>query len=366
MGLIVLQIVFFLAGLYIVLRTLLSAVNTFVIPRSVADPITSALFLLLRRLFDLRMRKAQSYAARDRIMAYYAPIGLLLLVPTWMTLILLGYMLIYQALGLNGWDRAFVMSGSSLLTLGFATGDSLLHTAVAFSEACIGLIVTALLISYLPTIYSAFSRREVAVNQLSVRAGTPPSAVEFLQRAHRINALNSLQSFWTQWETWFAEVEESHTSLAALVFFRSPQPDQSWLTAAGAVMDSAALLSAVVDLPRQPNLELCLRAGYLALRNIADYFLIAYNPEPHFPDEPISIAREEFDAAYEQLAASGLPLKPDRDQCWQDFAGWRVNYDRVLLALAALLAVPYAPWSSDRSPAYKPISIWQRLKRGAQ
>jgi hypothetical protein len=39
----------------------------------------------------------------------------------------------------------------------------------------------------------------------------------------------------------------------------------------------------------------------------------------------------------------------DRDQAWRDFAGWRVNYDTVLLALAALTLAPPAMWSSDRS-----------------
>jgi hypothetical protein len=72
-------------------------------------------------------------------------------------------------------------------------------------------------------------------------------------------------------------------------------------------------------------------------------------PNPHFPQDPISISRSEFDAVYDRLAAKGVPLKPDRDQAWLDFAGWRVNYDPVLLALADLTMAPPAPWSSDRS-----------------
>ena len=41
------------------------------------------------------------------------------------------------------------------------------------------------------------------------------------------------------WEMWFVELEETHTSLAMLTFFRSPNPVRSWLTAAGAVLDAA-------------------------------------------------------------------------------------------------------------------------------
>ena len=61
------------------------------------------------------------------------------------------------------------------------------------------------------------------------------------------------------------------------------------------------------------------------------------------------MTRHEYDQAYARLAQAGLPLKADLDQAWLDFAGWRVNYDTVLLALAALTMAPEAPWSSDRS-----------------
>ncbi len=103
-----------------------------------------------------------------------------------------------------------------------------------------------------------------------------------------------------------------------------------------------------MDIPHDFQADLCLRAGYLALRNIADFFSVPYNPNPHTGD-PISITRAEFDAAYDQLASQDLPVKFNRDQAWRDYAGWRVNYDQVLLALAELTMAPEAPWSSDRA-----------------
>ena len=206
--------------------------------------------------------------------------------------------------------------------------------------------------------YSAFSRRELAVNQLAVRAGTPPSAVEFIVRAYHIGGLGNMREFWVNWEIWFAEVEESHTSLAALVFFRSPEPRQSWVTAAGAVLDTASLLSAVVDVPREAQRELCIRAGYLCLRKVVEFFDISYNLAPHFPEDSISITRAEFDVVCDQLAAAGVPLKPDREAAWLNFGGWRVNYDRVLLVLCTLTMTPPAPWSTDHAPAYKPLPLF--------
>ena len=52
---------------------------------------------------------------------------------------------------------------------------------------------------------------------------------------------------------------------------------------------------------------------------------------------------------YQQLKEAGVPLKPDAEQCWRDYAGWRVNYDRPLIALARIITAPYAPWVSDRA-----------------
>ena len=120
------------------------------------------------------------------------------------------------------------------------------------------------------------------------------------------------------------------------------------MTAAGAVLDAASLTQAAVDIPRDPRADLCIRAGYLALRRIADFFNIPHNPNPTYPEESISISQEEFEAALDELEGSDVPLKKDRQQMWQDFAGWRVNYDRVLLALADLTMAPESPWTGER------------------
>ena len=339
----------FILGLAIVARAVFSAVQTFVLPRSANDRLSRLVFGGIFGLFRLLLRKTRTYEQRDRIMAFLAPIGLLALIPIYLVLIFLGFAGMYWALGnVGSWEQALKVSGSSIVTLGYAAPGDLADGLLMFAEAAIGLILVAVLIAYLPTMYSAFQRREQAVTLLEVRAGSPPSAVEMILRYHRLHGLEQLNVLWVQWEQWFADVEESHTSLAALVFFRSPQPDHSWVTAAGAVLDAAALLRSAIDVPRDAQADLCIRAGYLALRRIADFFQIPYNASPK-PADPISLSRIEFDAAYDELAQDGVPLIADRDQAWRDFSGWRVNYDTVLLALAAITMAPYAPWSSDRS-----------------
>jgi hypothetical protein len=345
----ILRILEFIVGFAIAIGTFLSAVRTFVLPRSAQDQFTRMVFLLVRRFFMLLNKRSRTYEDRDRVMAFYAPLALLTLPPAWLLSTLIGYTLMFKAFGMPTWRDAFRTSGSSLLTLGFAPLEHLTTTALAYTEATLGLMLVALLIAYLPTMYTAFQKRETAVSMLEVRAGSPPSAIEMFKRFHRLKRLEKLSDMWVTWEVWFAEIEESHTSLPALAFFRSPQPDHCWITAAGAVLDAAALANAALDIPHDPQADLCLRAGYLALRRIADFFNIAYNSHPQ-PADPISVTRAEFDAACAELSTAGIALKPDREQAWRDFTGWRVNYDTVLLALAALVMAPPAPWSSDRSP----------------
>jgi len=353
----------FIAGLIIVISTIFSAISTFVLPRSARSQLNRLVFGLLRGCIEFIFRFVKSYELRDAIMAYYAPIALMTLVPTWYILVSLGYSLMYWSLRAGDYFFDFRLSGSSLLTLGFTPPEGYLITALSFSEAMLGLIMVGLLIAYLPTMYSAFSRREQAVNMLEVRAGNPPNPFDMLSRFNRIHGLDKLADLWRSWEAWFSDVEESHTTLPALVFFRSPRSDNSWITSAGAVLDSAALTLSSIEIPYDASAALCIRAGFLALRRIADYFDISYPRDPHYPTTPISVKREEFDEVIRKLEEAGLPLKTDREQAWLDFAGWRVNYDRVLLVLCTLVMPPQAPWSSDRAPKFKNPPLFFKKKK---
>jgi hypothetical protein len=354
----------FIAGLLTVVFTFFSALSTFVLPRSARSQLNRIVFGLLRRIINFILHFAKTYRRRDAIMAYYAPIGLMLLVPTWYILISFGYAAMYWALGVGDLFAVFRLSGSSLIGLGFEASETPFITLLVFTEAVIGLILVAMLIAYLPTMYSAFSRREQVVNMLEVRAGTPPSALEMLLRFHRNHGLEKLSDYWKVWEAWFADIEESHTTLPALVFFRSPRPENSWVTAAGSVLDAASLTLSSVEIPYDVSAALCIRAGYLALRHIANYFDIPNPQDPHYPQHPICIEREEFDDLLNQLSTAGLPIKADREQAWRDFAGWRVNYDRALILICGLVMAPIAPWSSDRAPHLKlpPMLILKKQK----
>ena len=337
------------AGVALVAYTLLSAIRSVILPRGEITSLGALVFRPLGIVFRILTRRRRTFEGQDRVMALFAPIGLVMLPAMWVTLVLIGFMGVFWGVGDYGWKEAFTISGSSLLTLGFATVDPVPQRILVFLEATIGLGIVALLITFLPSLYQAFSRRETLVGLLEVRAGSPPSAEELLMRHSRILGLDQLPDEWKSWESWFVEIEESHVSYPALVFFRSPRPDRSWVTAAGTVLDAAALTLSTLNVPPQPQAALSIRAGYLSLRQICDYFNIPYPPDPS-PDDPISISRSEFDETVDRLVADGLPVKADRDQAWRDFSGWRVNYEACVLGLAQMVIAPYAKWSSDRSP----------------
>lgn len=359
---VIVRVFAFAAGAGLATWALSSAVRTMVVPRGLQSVIARAVYGALRGLLRPFMGADPSYERRDRVMAVFGPVSLLALPAVWLSLVLVGFTGMYWGLGTRSARSSFELSGSSLFTLGSHAADDLPSEILSFAEAGFGIGLLALLISYLPSLYGTFNRREVAVALLEVRADNPPSGPNMIIRYHRIGWAGGLTQVWKDWESWFADLEETHTSLPALVFFRSPQPGRSWVTAAGAVLDGAALRASSVDGPREPGASLCIRAGYVALRRLAEFFQIPFDPDPT-PGDPISVTRDEYDAVCDRMAAAGVAIKADRDQAWLDFKGWRVTYDAPLLGLAALTMAPTAPWSSDRGQPFTSPPLLVRTPR---
>lgn len=333
-------------GAVAVAATVMSAVSTVVVPHGESARLTRTVFAGMRWAFRVRRRWVRAVDRHEPLLARYAPYSLLGLMFAWLTLILAGGTVVFWGVDdSSSLPLAFARSGSSLTTLGNTPLHGTGQHVVAFTEAGLGLFVLALMIGYLPAMYAAFQRRESLVMLAAIQAGTPPTPTELLTRFHLIRGLDDLpEQVWEPWTKGFVDIEESHTSLHALGFFRSPIPGQSWVTAAGAVLDAANFLVSTVDAGRQPSAQLCIRAGYLSLRRVAAVFDIDVPSNPR-PDDPISVTRRQWENARVELRAAGIPLREDADQAWRDFAGWRVNYDASLAALARLFEAPASPWT---------------------
>lgn len=336
-------IALFVIGTAFVVGTLWSAMLTVVVPRAERPRISRVHFALIRNCAWGLCSLVRDPLRRDRISARIAPLALITLPFAWAVLIIAGFAMLFRAISADSFRDAVVLSGSSLTTLGYRSAEDLPTLVLTILEALIGLGLIGLMISYLPSIYSAYTDREVAVARLEVRADRPPNPYTFLDRSHRIGWLEQMDAVWSEWETWFLRIEETHTTHEWLPFFRSAVYGRSWLTAAGTVLDSAAIITSAVDLEFSPRAVLCIRSGFTTLRSIAEVYALPFDPDPR-PDDPISITKTRFFALLDDLGASGLPIKADREQAWRDFAGWRVNYDAPLGELMGHLRVDHHDW----------------------
>lgn len=336
-------------GVTIVVGTFASVLDALVVPRGsparFALTITDIVGAGLRRVAHL----IRGYEGRDRVLVMHAPLSLLATLVAWLGLLVVGYGFIAWPLS-PGLDLAQSMrfSGSSLFTLGFATADGAGPTSVAFVGAGSGMVVVALQIAYLPTIYGSFNRRETLVTLLESRAGVPAWGPELLWRHQRVGLVDSLPALFAQWETWAADVAETHTTYPVLVHFRSPNSLRSWVVSLLAVLDAAAMYLSLAPSRAPSEARLCLRMGFTSVRDLAHTLGLPHDPDPR-PDAPIALTREEFEEGVALLTEIGFPLERSADEAWADFRGWRVNYEGVVHALADLVSAPPAMWSGPRT-----------------
>jgi hypothetical protein len=363
----------FAVGLVVVTVTMASVAGTLVVPRAVNSPLSRAVDRFLDIAFFLATKRVRSFVRRDRILAWQAPMSLLVRLAVWLGMLIVGFALLLLP-SLNGHlGQAFSESGSSLFTLGYAapaTGDS---TTLEYLAAFTGLVVIGLQVGYLPTLYAAFNKRETDVTLLSSRAGVPAWGPEILVRSRwgiqEGDIAPILETLFLSWERWAAEVAESHTTYLTLARFRSPRPLSHWLTSLIAVMDAAALHLALAP-SREPKLppRLALRMGFVAIGQIARTMRKAALEEPD-PDAPISVSYDDFRTAAAMLREVGYPIDRSDEEAWPHFRGWRANYDATALLLAKQLDAPPALWTGPRrwpSTPILPLRPPAMLARGAR
>lgn len=335
----VVDIVTFAAGLFLVLATLLSAVQTVVIPHSDSVRVTRLIFRWSRNVASLYARVDRNRQRQHKAIQVALASGLLMLPIVWLTSAVVGYTMMFRALGASSWRVAYDLSGSSMLTLGFAKPDDLPKLTLAFTASALSISILALLlVTYLPTIYSAYTDREKRLTAFETLAGEPPNVVGMMIRAHELTSFARLPMLWEGWREWFAELRESHTALPAVAFLGSSRDDRNWVATVGTLLDAASVSLSVLDVEPEADAALCIRSGSLALRDIAQYFGLDVDHDPQ-PTDPISVDRAVWDQAYDAFVSAGVPVR-EREQAWTAWAGWRVNYDAALVGLAKLTASP--------------------------
>jgi hypothetical protein len=347
-------------GTLLVLTAWSSVIGTLIVPRPVGSWLTRWVDRFIIIVYGLLTRNISEYRRRDRILATQAAAILVTQLVAWLAIIFVGFSFMLWPFARNGMGGAFTDAGSSLFTLGFAEPPGAAPAALVFAAAATGLVVVALQIGYLPTLYAAFNRRETEVALLNARAGTPSWGPELLSRTYYalgsgVSAIDTLPELYARWERWAADVAESHTTYLPLVRFRSPLGLSSWVTSLLAVLDSAALFLTLApgDAPTVPA-RLCLRAGSQCLGRIAR--ALGHDvPVEADPEAGIALTYEEFLDALAPMREVGFLITRDPADAWQDFRGWRVNYERAAYAIAETVDAVPALWSGPRRHPTLPI-----------
>jgi hypothetical protein len=371
---IALQVLSFVFGTVIVLAILGSALKTVVLPQEGMPHLSQGVFAGVYRLL---VHRSPTRARWIRLRALYAPVALVSLPLVWMILMVIAFSFVFWGTGSLTVQRAFEISGSSLTTLGFAEPDTTTRIWLAFIEATIGLGLVALLISYLPTIYSAYNAREKGVVRLRPVAGAPPRAVDILQNLQRIGGLDSTE-FWRNQADWILDLQQTHTAFPIISYFPETRQDHSWVASIGALLDASALVlsasetragDSFVEIEKGPTMILVygmpgfVRVAQAASLPVAEPATIA-DLATHFaePAPPITISRAEYDEAMATLAPI-ISVPPERqEEGWRRFAWVRSTYEPSLRALAGLTAASPAPWTSDRAAVVgKPRFLRRRL-----
>jgi hypothetical protein len=330
-------------GVLLIVVSLASAFRTVVLPRASFDPLTRGIFLGFRSVL-LWVARSWGRLDRESVLAVHAPLGLLTMALAWAIGIIFGFAMIFSATGDLRLEEALVLAGSSFTTLGFLPPDEGVHEALAIFAAILGLGVVALLISYLPTIYGLFSRREVAVADVSIKSGGRAHGPDLVRNLTRGSDTTRIDDMWLEWGHWLIALGETHTSEPSLNFFRSPRQQRSWLVAATAVLDAAIIRNVVIAAPDSVRADMTYRAGVEAIVSIAHFFFV----RPEGENEHYTLlTRGDFDEAVEHLEKAGTPLVDDLDDAWEEFAAMRSVYEPHVLGMAELILPPPASWSTD-------------------
>ena len=354
-------------GLVLLLATLWDAFETIILPRRVTRP-----FRLVRVFFQVTWKlwagfgkMFRSPKSRDMHLAYYGPLSILMLFATWALLLIFSFAVLHWAAGsaiitISGTASTFrtdlYMSGTTFFTLGL--GDVTPRTALArvitVGEAGMGFGFLAVVIAYLPTLYGAFSQRELNISLLDARAGSPPTAAELLRRHSHFNYNDVLIQYLRDWEIWSAQLMESHLSYPVLCYFRSQHDNQSWLAAFTAVLDVSALIIAYGKDAAKWQAQLTFAISRHAVVDLCEALRIrAANPATdRLPPKDVAEVRNllvECGATHNHTDAGDRKLKELREM-----------YEPYLNGLSLRLLMPIPSWGVGT----KFVENWKRSAWG--
>jgi hypothetical protein len=336
-----------LVGAILVALVMYDVFHTIIVPRSSPLGFRIAAFLGRRILWPSCLGLANSAplkTLREDLLALYAPIAFALIFLVWVITLIMGYALILYGLRadslppITSFFQAFYASGSAVLTIGIGdlTGCGWKTRILMLLAALSGLALMALGISYLFTLQSLVQQREQVVNTVVSRAGAPASGIIALLRFRELAIMSNLGNTFLGWESWIASILESHRAYPFLLYFRSTNKTESWVSVLGAMLDAASLLLTTVKDESVGEAELFYWLACSTVQSLCRSLGIETT-------DHVRLSREEFDHGLDLLHAGGFELR-DHDLAWKLFQVRRKAYIGYLYGLATAYSSPTHAW----------------------
>ena len=339
-----LRVVAAVGGFVLIVGMLSDAVATLIVTQG-----SSSIWRPTRIFYAVTWKLARRVAARlpDRAGEYslnvYPALSLLGLLVLWLAGLMVGWSLVYWGLdqklgGTREFGTLLYYAGTSLVTPVFGSAHGALVRLLTLLETLTGVVTIALMISYLPALYGAYSRREARLLTLDDPMGGRITPVRVIVLNAPGGDVEMLYRAFAEWEMWTADVMESHVSYPMLALFRSQHLGQSWVTALGLVTDAATLTSACVEGAQSREPYFLYRRGRRTILEISSRLHVpGRGPQVSWLNEA------NFDLAWRGLVETGLPLR-DKAEAWADLQVLRATYGDQLERLIDFLVAPHGFW----------------------
>jgi voltage-gated potassium channel Kch len=362
------------ASVLIILWFLFEAFEAMVLTRRITRPFRFTVYYFRGSWWVWRRiaRVLGTGKRRDNFLALFGPLSILALIIIWIAGLITGFALLHLSLGtklntpagpdgLEDFGVYLYLSGVTFFTLGFGevTAREPFGRLLTVIEAGVGFMFLAVSIGYLPVFYSLFTRREVVINLLDARAGSPPSAGQVLLRAGRAQHISALNSLLADGERWSAELLEGCLSYPVLAYYRSQHDNQSWLATLTTLLDTCALLITSVKDADSYQAQLTFA---MARHAVVDLALVFHLP-PRDPD-PNRLPPAVHEQLRTALLAAGVTLR-DGPAVEARLAELRATYEPFLTGLSGYFLFPLPSLFSEKQPPDNwQTSAWMRRTAG--
>jgi len=347
------QLLASIAGIIFIFSILLDAFETIVLPRRIQRHfrITALFYRSTWPRWTGIASHIKSMSRREGFLAYYGPLSLIFLLGFWALGLIFGFACVQYGLGehllLSGeritFGKVLYHSGQTFFTLGY--GDIVptnsIARALAVFEAGMGFAFLGVVVGYLPVVYNSFASREVEISLLDARAGSPPTATEFLGRLGCCPDQTVLDNIFRDWERWCADLLSSQISYPVLSFFRSQHSNQSWLGALTVMLDVTSLVMTGIDGIHADQAKLTFAMARHAAVDLAQVVNSRYDPH-----DPNRLSAEDRTRVKTELAWRGVTINDNADAA-EKLAQLREVYEPYLHGLSRRLQMALPPWIHD-------------------